>query len=122
MHDRWLIAGAGQVSISKLEETVEMAIRMRVMILINLSTQAEVANGTRGTIEDIILDPRELEITPKENGRVPLHYLPALIVFRPDSHAKLTLEFSGLPRGCIPITPHKDGFNIKIGDNRKSYY
>ena len=81
MHDRWLIVGAGQVSISKLEETVEMAIGMRVMILINLSTQAEVANSTRGMIEDIILDPREPEMTPEENGRVFLHYPPALIVF-----------------------------------------
>ena len=121
MHDKWLIAGAGQVGTSKLEETLEVAIGMRVMILINLSTQAEVANGTRGTVEDIILDPREPEIVPAENGRVFLHYPPALVVFRPDSHAKLTLEFPGLPRGCIPITPREEGFHIKLKSNRKSY-
>ena len=66
---------------SKLKETLEVAIGMRVMILINLSTQAEVANGTRGTVEDIVLDPREPEIIPTEKGRVFLHYPPALVVF-----------------------------------------
>ena len=121
MHDRWLIAGAGQVGTSKLEETLEVAVGMRVMILINLSTQAEVANGTRGTVEDIVLDPREPEIVPADNGRVFLQYPPALLVFRPDSHAKLLLEFPGLPRGCIPITPREEGFRIKLGNNRKSY-
>ena len=121
MHNKWLIAGAGQVGTSKLEETLEVAIGMRVMILINLSTQVEVANGTRGTVEDIILDPREPEIVPAENGRVSLHYPPALVVFQPDSHAKLILEFPGLPRGCIPITPREEGFHIKLKSNRKSY-
>ena len=121
MHDKWLIAGAGQVGTSKLEELLEVAVGMRVMILINLSTQAEVANGTRGTVENIILDPREPELAPAENGRVCLQYPPALVVFRPDSHAKVTLEFSGLPIGCIPITPREEGFQIRQGNNKKLF-
>jgi hypothetical protein len=29
------------------------------MVTLNITTEADLANGSRGTIEDIVLDPRE---------------------------------------------------------------
>jgi hypothetical protein len=46
----------------------------------NIATEADLANGTRGTIEQIVLDLRELE--QNENGTV-LKYPPAKVIFKP---------------------------------------
>jgi len=32
---------------------------MKVMVTLNLATEADLANGSRGIITDIVLDPRE---------------------------------------------------------------
>ncbi|KAJ3925226.1 MAG: hypothetical protein NXY57DRAFT_855405, partial [Lentinula lateritia] len=53
---------------------VEIAVGMKAMILANIATEADLANGTRGTVMDIILDDREpmeheglLPIVPQES-------------------------------------------------------
>ena len=38
---------------------IEIAIGMKVMVTLNLATEADLANRSRGIIEDIVLDPRE---------------------------------------------------------------
>lgn len=38
---------------------IEIVKGMKVMVLLNISTDADLANSTRGVIEDIILDPKE---------------------------------------------------------------
>ncbi|KAF9530310.1 hypothetical protein CPB83DRAFT_851365 [Crepidotus variabilis] len=43
----------------KLTDRVEIAIGMKIMVVLNVATEANIANGTRGTITDIILDPRD---------------------------------------------------------------
>lgn len=49
----------------KLEETkhlphkIEFVKGMKAMVLMNISTESDLANGSRGIVEDIILDPRE---------------------------------------------------------------
>jgi hypothetical protein len=54
-----------QVAELKLDETnrlqnkIELAVGMKTMVLMNLATNADLANGSRGIITDIILDPRE---------------------------------------------------------------
>jgi hypothetical protein len=58
-HIRFHIAGMKERETGKLPDCIKMAIGMKAMILFNLSTKAEIANGRRGTIRDIILDPRE---------------------------------------------------------------
>ena len=73
------------------------------MVLLNLATEADVANGTRGQIHDIVLDEREGLSVPDEDGVIKLKYPPAMILFKPDKKTKLTFE--GLPPGVIPITP-----------------
>ncbi|KAJ3870716.1 hypothetical protein F5051DRAFT_312463, partial [Lentinula edodes] len=42
-----------------LAHRVEIAIGMKAMVLLNIATEANLANGTRGVVEGIVLDDRE---------------------------------------------------------------
>ena len=81
---------------------------MKVMILMNISTDSDLANGSRGIIEDIILDPREIEHA--RSSSISLRYPPAVILFRPLFGRKR--KFPGLPDGIIPIFPTRRRFRI----------
>lgn len=94
----------------KLPATVHMAIGMKAMVLLNLATEADIANGTRGEIQDIILDEREEMSAPDEEGIVQLKYPPAMLLFKPDRTSKLM--FPGLPPGVIPLTPSQTKFTV----------
>ena len=48
---RHFIAGMKENDTKKLADRIEIAIGMKAMILFNLSTDADIANGTRGTIK-----------------------------------------------------------------------
>ncbi|KAF9494033.1 hypothetical protein BDN71DRAFT_1432107 [Pleurotus eryngii] len=41
----------------KLSVEVELAISMRGMVLLNIATESDLANSSRGTVVDIVLDP-----------------------------------------------------------------
>ncbi|KAJ6495753.1 hypothetical protein C8R47DRAFT_956735, partial [Mycena vitilis] len=56
---RVMVAGMSVKKTAKLADRVELAIGMRAMVLLNIATEADLANGTRGEIVDIKLDPRE---------------------------------------------------------------
>lgn len=94
------------------------------MIIVNLSTEADVANGTRGTIKGIILDPKEERTEPDEDGAIRLKYPPALILFEPDGGSPISSAFVdererkgiNIPEGQIPITPCADKFSVKMPD------
>jgi hypothetical protein len=43
----------------KVEEVIELVVGMRAMVLLNIATEADLANGTRGEIVGIILDRRD---------------------------------------------------------------
>ncbi|KAJ3565753.1 hypothetical protein NP233_g7437 [Leucocoprinus birnbaumii] len=79
----------------RLADMVELSVGMRAMVLLNISTEADLANGTKGKVEDIILDPREPN-EPKldDKGRLILRYPPSLVKFRPDNPP--TIRFAGL--------------------------
>ena len=63
---------------------IEIAVGMKAMVMINISTDTDLANGTRGAITDIILDHREqLDKSEIENGIITLMYTPAMTVFKP---------------------------------------
>ena len=52
------------------------------MVTMNISTEADLANGTRGVINDIILDHRErLGKKEIESGNLTLVYPPTMIIF-----------------------------------------
>lgn len=56
---RLATAGLKEKSTGKLHDVIEVAVGMKAMVLVNIAVEAEVANGTRGTVEQILLDPRE---------------------------------------------------------------
>lgn len=99
-----------------LQDRVQLAVGMKAMVKINYAIEADIANGTRGTIESIVLDPREKEEIADENGDVMLKYPPALVLFKPDVPSKVTFE--GIPAGLVPITPSAANFTAKLGQNR----
>ncbi len=41
----------------RIPDMLEIALGMKAMVTINITTESDLANGTRGTIEDLILDP-----------------------------------------------------------------
>ena len=94
----------------KLPASVHMAIGMKAMVLLNLATEADIANGTRGEIQDIILDEREWISAADEDGIIKLKYPPAMLLFKPDRPS--SLNFDGLPAGIIPLTPSQVKFTV----------
>lgn len=66
----------------KLPDHIELAVGMKAMIELNIATDADMANGTRGTIEGIVLDSREEALHTEEDGSIKLRYPPALILFK----------------------------------------
>jgi ATP-dependent exoDNAse (exonuclease V) alpha subunit len=118
MEAKLAIAGLDDKKTGKLPGTVNMAIGMKAMVLLNIATDADIANGTRGEIQDIILDEREELSTPDEDGTITLKYPPALILFKPDK--KTTLTFPGLPAGIVPLTPSQARFTV-TGRTEKSF-
>ena len=83
---------------------------MRAMVLLNIDTDSDLANGSRGIITGIMLHPDEV-VDPNATGTVRLTNPPAAILFRPLNGPKKQLP--GLAPGVIPIFPLKRSFNLK---------
>jgi hypothetical protein len=114
------IAGLKLKKSGKLEEEVVVARGMKAMVVINIATEADVANGTRGVIEDIWLDPEEEPFGEvgqhprvQEDETYVLEHVPPLILFRPDE--KTPFLFPGIPPGLIPISPATASFKVQNG-------
>ena len=102
----------------KLDHRMEIAVGMKTMITLNISTEAGIANGTRGIITDIILDPREPVTLPDDEGAIHLKYPPAMVLFKPDRGT--TARFQGIDPGVVPITPSTTTFTVTL-DNKKKF-
>ena len=84
---------------------------MKVMVMINISTEADLVNRTWGINNNIVLDHREcLEKKEIESGNVTLVYLPVMIVFQ---LVESTFpRFEGFEDGEIPLFPSEYTFRI----------
>jgi hypothetical protein len=82
---------------------------MKAMLLQNLAPHAALANGSRGIITDIILDPRE-QIEHAGSCSVELQFPPAVILFKPVNAQNICLR--GLPDGILPIFPSSVTFKL----------
>ena len=100
-----------QMGTKRLEHRIEVAIGMKVIVMLNLATEADLANGSRGLIQDIVLDPRET-VCDNESGIICLQYPLAMILFKYQFD-----PFSGLAPGIIPIFPSEVAFNICYRNN-----
>ena len=99
----------------KLEQTahlpnkVELAVGMKTMVLSNIAPSVDLANGSRGIITDIILDPRECAL-PDGSNTIFLQYPPAAVIFHPYNASNIQLP--GLPLGVVPIFPTRSTFRV----------
>ncbi|KAN0138718.1 hypothetical protein V8E53_003706 [Lactarius tabidus] len=73
------------------------------------SVSASLANGSRGIIMNIVLDPREPSQPLPTNIRQ-LLYPPAAIYFQPLQARRIHLD--GLPLGIIPVFPSSKSFRL----------
>lgn len=111
LSQRITIAGMVTKNTGMLDAEIELAVGMAVMVLMNISTEVDLANGTRGTIVDIILDPRDqFTQMDKETGITTLCYPPAMVLFKPLHET--TIHLPGLPAGVIPLFPVEASFHI----------
>ena len=112
-----------------LRDRIELAIGMKAMVILNLATEADIANGTRGVIKDIILDPWEPMTPADKEGRVVLQYPPVLVLFRPSKETNIAGAFPTtkatsqlkVEQGIVPITPttSSHAFTITCLDGKK---
>ncbi|KAF7345952.1 ATP-dependent DNA helicase [Mycena venus] len=87
------ITGMKTNEMVKLTERVKIAVGMWAMILLNIATESDLANSTRGTVMDIKLDPWEPDDFMPDDCKVP--------------------SFEGLPEGILPIVPSTGRVYIK---------
>ncbi|GAW02204.1 ATP-dependent DNA helicase PIF1 [Lentinula edodes] len=97
-----------------LAHRVEIAVGMSAMVLANISTEADLANGTRGTVTHIILDDREPVEHEERDGATMLRYPPACIFFKPDGDTAVRLK--GCPEGLLPIVPQEAKFSVPVNE------
>lgn len=110
LQQRLVIVAMKPDDTSSLPNRVDLAIGMKVMVLLNIDTDSDLANGSRGVITDIILNPREV-IEETSLSKVVLAYAPAAILFWPLFGGKKNVP--GLPPGIIPIFPSRRSFTVK---------
>ena len=89
---------------------------MEVMVTFNVSTDLDMANGARGHIVDIILDPREERDIPA-GKHMELQYPPAYVLVQMIRTRASTLD--GLQPGVLPITPLSRTFTITTANGNK---
>ena len=106
---RLAIAHLSLDNTNRLPGKVELAIGMRVMILTNIAPRAGLANGSRGLITDIILDPRE-PFEPIPTTTRTLLYPPSAVLFSPIIPS--TIQLQGLTQGTLPIFPLTKTFKL----------
>ncbi|KAF8825621.1 hypothetical protein HHX47_DHR6000135 [Lentinula edodes] len=95
-----------------LSHRVEIAVGMKAMVLANISTEADLANGTRGTVTHIILDECEPMKHDVMDGATMLRYPPACIFFKPDGETAVRLR--GCPQGLLPSVPQETKFSAAV--------
>ena len=60
MQQQVTVAGMFEKHTGKLPGQLELVVGMKAMVTMNITAEADLANGMRGEIIDIVLDPREL--------------------------------------------------------------
>ena len=99
-----------------LKMRVELAVGMKAMVVLNIATEADVANGMRGTVQGLVLDPREEYSPPNKNGHIHLHFPPPVIYFKPDMQTNVV--FKGVPNGIISISPSMVRFSVDVAGGK----
>ncbi|KAK7683381.1 hypothetical protein QCA50_013643 [Cerrena zonata] len=100
-------------------EEIRIAKGMKIMVTLNIETEMDVANGTRGEIVDILLASDKPPLTPGMRT-VRLRKPPAYVLVKLP-HTRMR-QLPGLPPNVIPIEPRMDSFPIKLTRADKTPY
>lgn len=111
------VAGMAGKATGRLAFRTHIAVGMRGMVLLNIATESDLANGSRGTVVDIALDSREHNLEVSEDGQVRLKYPPACVTFRLD-HSTFP-QFVGLQKNEVPLFPSEMSYSMTLPDGRK---
>ncbi|CEL56332.1 hypothetical protein RSOLAG1IB_11903 [Rhizoctonia solani AG-1 IB] len=103
--------GGGRKGRNGLSDEVFLAIGLKIMVTLNVQTDLDVANGARGVIVGIGLDPGEPDFDPNA-PIVNLSRLPSYILVRLDRTRASALP--GLPQGTLPIVPTMRTYSIQV--------
>lgn len=117
MEQRVVIAGMREKKTARLPNRTAVTIGMKAMVTWNISTDADLANGARGEVIDIVLDPRENPRTISGTS-VTLQYPPATVLFKPIN--RCGIKFPGLVDGLLPIFPTESTFIIESPPGAKT--
>lgn len=107
--DRLAIAHLKLDKTGRLPNKLELARGMKAMVLENIAPNAGLANGSRGEIVDIILDPNEI-VSEHSCESIKLQYPPAAVLFAP--YIDRGTQLQGLPKGVVPIFPTQKKFKL----------
>jgi len=102
-----LIVANQSVKKIQLQRNLPLAIGMRVLVTLNINTDADLANGARGTIVGFILHPEEQF---HDENTVTLQRTPLCVFVKLDRTRMPALP--GLEHGVVPIEPVKKSFSI----------
>ncbi|KAG5220343.1 ATP-dependent DNA helicase [Salix suchowensis] len=115
-HEHLAAMKMSQMGTARLAAEVEVAVGMRGMVLLNIATESDLANGSCGTVSQITLDSRE-PVADQLTLELKLLYPPACVIFKLD-HATFP-PFEELASGEIPIFPTEGSFRITTGSGKK---
>jgi hypothetical protein len=96
----------------RLPAEVSLAVGMKVMITRNVDTDLDIANGSRGTIVGIVLDPDE-PIFDATIPAVTLKRLPLYILVKMSRQTRVA-TLPGLDPDVIPVVPASKNFYITM--------
>ncbi|PBK71937.1 hypothetical protein ARMSODRAFT_973478 [Armillaria solidipes] len=119
MKERLDVMSMNEKKTGRIPDMLEIALGMKAMVTINIAMESDLANGTRGTIEDLVLDQREPTPELDDEHVVELMFPPALILFRPLNQEGVP-TFEGIGTGLLPIVPSEVSFPVKM-KNEKQY-
>jgi ATP-dependent exoDNAse (exonuclease V) alpha subunit len=108
--------GSGRKERVGLQDVVDLAVGLKVMVTFNVNTDLDIANGTRGVITKIVLDDREPPYS-MEDATVTLKYLPLYVLVKLTKTKTPVLE--GLEEGVVPIVPMTKTYTFQDADGNK---
>jgi hypothetical protein len=86
------------------------------MVTTNVETEIDIANGSRGVIEEIIAHPGEAD-TQDDKIELRLERPPACVLVRLEKTR--TAKLTGLAKGVVPILPRRASFQLPLPGGSK---
>ncbi|KIL54765.1 hypothetical protein M378DRAFT_1051766 [Amanita muscaria Koide BX008] len=96
---------------SQLEDEILLAEGMKVMLVTNIQTDFDMANGSRGVVQSIFLDPREPQWDTKRSERT-LHFPPACVLIKLERMR--VGHFEELSERVVPIFPVESKIRLQL--------